>query len=114
MPPFEVLVLEKPDQIFVEQPFSMKLRIRNNLSGERQRLSINGVKSKMANILLSGSNDLDIGVLEGQSHYDFAMEFFPIATGIHPILGIQVSEKISGMTADLDNLAIIRVLAPVA
>ena len=99
----------------MEQKFTLKLRIKNNLSGERLRLSIKGIRPKMTNILLTGSNEIDIGVLEGLSHYDFTMDFFPIAPGVHSITGLLVSEKISGASIELDNLALVRVnVAPAA
>jgi hypothetical protein len=107
--PFEVVVLEKPQEATVEKSFTIKLRIKNNVSGERQRLAIKGDKSKMTHILLNGSNEVDFGVLEGLSFFDFTMDFFPIAPGIHPISGLFVSEKISGMNIELNNLAFIRV-----
>lgn len=110
---FEVVILEKPKQICVEKKFTLKMRIKNNLSGERLRLSIKGIRSKMANVLLTGSNEIDIGVLEGLSHYDFTMDFFPIAPGVQSISGLLVSEKISGASLELDNFAIICV-APAA
>lgn len=112
--PFEVVVLEVPPRVIVEKPFKLKLRIKNNLSGERLRLSIKGVKSKMTNILLRGSNEVDLGVLDGQTHCDFDMEFLPILTGLHPLSGLIISEKISGALVDLDNLAMIKILPPVA
>jgi hypothetical protein len=83
--------------------------MQNNLSGERQRLSVKGIRAKMSNILLKGRNDIDIGVLDGQSSLDFELEFFPLLTGLHPISGLMISEKISGLTLDLDQLAMIQV-----
>ncbi|KAJ3304362.1 hypothetical protein HDV03_002843 [Kappamyces sp. JEL0829] len=107
---FEVKVIQQPKTVTVEKAFRLKLRIQNNLSGERLRLSVKGNKSKMTNILLKGSNDLDIGVLDGLTHHDFELEFFPILTGFHPITGLSVCEKISGTTVELENLALISVI----
>ncbi|KAJ3364448.1 hypothetical protein HDU91_002592 [Kappamyces sp. JEL0680] len=106
----QVKVIQQPKTVTVEKAFKLKLRIQNNLSGERLRLSVKGNKSKMTNILLKGSNDLDIGVLDGLTHHDFELEFFPILTGFHPITGLSVCEKISGTTVELENLALISVI----
>ncbi len=75
------------------------------------RLSVKGNKSKMSNILLKGSNDVEIGVLDGQSFHDFELEFFPILTGLHPLSGLSIHEKISGTSMEIDNLASISIFS---
>ncbi|KAI8915070.1 hypothetical protein BC831DRAFT_438842 [Entophlyctis helioformis] len=106
---FEVTVVEQPDLIFVEQPFKLKIRMRNNVVGERLRLSIRGVKNKMTNVLLRGPNDIDVGTLDGAAHTDIDLEFFSLVAGLQRITGIQVTDKISGTTRDIDSLAVVRV-----
>jgi hypothetical protein len=108
--PFEVNVLEQPKSVKVEKPFKLKLRVQNNLSGERLRLSVKGQRSKMTDILLRGPNDLDIGVLDGLTHHDFELDFFPVSIGFFKIGGLVVCDKISGQVLELDSLAMIRVL----
>lgn len=108
--PFELHVLEQPSVVNVEKPFKLKMRIQNNLSGERVRLSISGVKSKMSNILMQGSNYLDIGVLDGQTHHDFDLDLFPIMTGLFKVAGLVVTDKISGSSFELDSVATIKVM----
>ena len=53
-----------------------------------------------------------MGVVEGQGFRDFQMTFMPLVPGVHPIVGVDVDEKISGMSVPVDGLALINVLAP--
>ena len=64
----------------------------------------------MKNILLKGSSSLDIGVLDGLTHHDFELEFFPLLSGFWKLGGLVISDKISGQILELDELTSIRVL----
>ncbi|KAI8899613.1 hypothetical protein BC833DRAFT_614574 [Globomyces pollinis-pini] len=111
IPPYELIVLDQPNLAFVEKPFKLQLRIRNNLPGERQRLSITGNKTKMNQVVLSNINDYDVGPVDGQQWHDFELNFISLVSGLHKISGLIVSEKISGTTLEIDNLTSIRVVS---
>eukprot|EP00842_Homolaphlyctis_polyrhiza_P006583 jgi/Hompol1/6926/HPOL_002118-RA len=108
--PFDVSVISQPAEIRVEQPFKITVRLRSHLPNERMRLSIHGQKTKMANILLRGSNDIDLGGLDGVSHIDVDLEFLALAPGLQQITGLRISEKISGASKELSPLAVVRVV----
>lgn len=108
--PFELSLLEVPI-VKVEHPFKLKFKLQNNMSGERLRLSVHGVRSKMRTIILCGSNDHDVGPLDGGRSYEFELEFLALATGLHKIEGLLVNEKISGVGVDIDSLGLIQVIA---
>jgi hypothetical protein len=109
--PFEMSISKLPTPIHVEKPFKIKFTIRNNLSGERLRLSVHGNKNKMTHIMLRGPSDHEVGTLEGQSSYDFELEFFALSTGLHKLTGLKISEKLSGSDVEIDSLGLIHVLA---
>jgi trafficking protein particle complex subunit 13 len=109
--PFEMSIVTMPKVIKVEKPFKITFRIRNNLEKERLRLSVHGIKAKMSNLVLRGSSVHDVGTLDGQSTYDFELEFFPLVPGLHKLCGLSISEKLSGSEIELAAFGLIHVLS---
>ncbi|KAJ3308536.1 hypothetical protein HDV04_001159 [Boothiomyces sp. JEL0838] len=107
--PFTISVLEIPT-VKIQEPFKLPIRLRNNLSGERLRLSVHGT-TKMQNILLRGSNDLQVGTVDAGGYIDFELQLIALQTGLQTLSGLTVNEKISGVKLELDNLATINVLS---
>jgi hypothetical protein len=50
-----------------------------------------------------------VGTLDGQSSYDFELEFCALLPGLHKITGLTISEKLSGTVVDVDSLDMIRI-----
>ena len=108
--PFDVTVVQQPQSVRVEQPFSVTVRITNQTIDDKLRISLKGVKSRMNHILMRGSSHIDAGLVEPSSYVEVQLEFFALVTGIQRIVGIQVADKISGIVKDLDALAVIRIV----
>ncbi|KAJ3267932.1 hypothetical protein HDV01_003718 [Terramyces sp. JEL0728] len=106
--PFTITVLETP-VVKIQEPFKLQLRLRNNLSGERLRLSVHGT-TKMQNILLLGLNDHQVGTVDAGGYIDFELQFIALSSGLQTLSGLTVNEKISGVKLELDNLATINVM----
>jgi trafficking protein particle complex subunit 13 len=107
--PFEISVVHVPPRIEPECPFVIKVRARNNLPDEKQLLSIQGVKSKMSNVLIYGSNEIKLGFIEPQSSLEFEMTFFALLAGVHKVTGLKITEAVGGSSKDVDCLAIVHV-----
>ncbi|ORX58323.1 DUF974-domain-containing protein [Hesseltinella vesiculosa] len=91
------------DQIHLEQPFQLKLRVHNH-SSQPMHLVLSADKTKMGSVLLSGLSTQDLGqVVAGQS-IDAQLEFFPLAPGLQRIGGLKVTDVVSGYTKDVDHL----------
>jgi hypothetical protein len=104
---FEIIVISI-SHIHVETPFTIRLRIRNNLE-EKLKLIIQGIKSKMSHILIYGPNEINIGEIEGRCNVDFEMKFFALIPGTHKITGINIVESFSGVSKEVDCLAVVHV-----
>lgn len=105
--PFEISVVAI-SLINVETPFTIRLRLRNNLE-ESLNLKVQGVKSKMSHILIYGSNEINVGEIGGRGHIDFDMKFFALLPGTHKITGINIVESSSGVSKEVECLAVVHV-----
>ncbi|KAI8913523.1 hypothetical protein EDD86DRAFT_200727 [Gorgonomyces haynaldii] len=108
--PFEVSIVKQPNHLEAEKPFRLTLRVRNNLPDEKVRITVQGVKSKMSQVLIMGSNYLDLGPIDPSGHIDFDMSFFTLVPGHHKISGLKIEDKISGLSRDIDALGILHIL----
>ncbi|KAJ3385045.1 hypothetical protein HDU92_003272 [Lobulomyces angularis] len=101
---FELAIISIPDVIYSEEPFKLKLSLKNN-SNTKAHYIISAVKVKMSSILLNGNSDLDLGEFLEKEEKNFEMEFFPLLTGLHKIVGVKVIETFSSVEREVDKLA---------
>lgn len=109
--PFEITVVSiTPEIQSVEQPFNIRVRIRNNCNPEeKQVFSVVGVKSKMSSILIYGKNEIKVGELKGQRQIDIDLSFFALLPGIHKVTGLKVVENLSQVEKEVECLAVVHV-----
>ncbi|KAI8062722.1 hypothetical protein BC940DRAFT_308223 [Gongronella butleri] len=91
------------DQIQLEQPFQLKLRVFNH-SAQAMHLVLSADKLKMGPVLLSGRCSQDLDTVAANQSKDTTLEFFPLAPGLQRIGGLKVVDTVSGYTKEVDHL----------
>jgi hypothetical protein len=104
---FDVNVVKIPT-VYVERPFKLTLSISNNL-GERILPSIKFIDQKMPNVLTCGPSDIQLGVIDALGLIEFELEFIALSYGSQVISGVVITDKISGFSKEVENLAMVQV-----
>lgn len=106
--PFDVIIVAQSPNTRAEQSFTVKCRVRNH-SSEVVRIQIRGNKSNMCNVLMNGPNQLLVGNVDPESSVEFDLDLFSLSAGQFRITGLVAVDQISGISKELDQLAMIQV-----
>lgn len=102
--PFELSVISQPASILVEEPFTLKCRLKNHHGSESLRIKIVLDKSQMKHVLFRGLSEHALGNVPPLSFVDFDLEFFPLYSGLFKISGLKIQELISGYSKEVTAL----------
>jgi hypothetical protein len=108
--PFEVTVISQPLEILVEEPFTLKCRLRNMSPSDSVRIKVLLDKSQMKHVLFHGVSEHALGTVPPLSFVDFELEFFPLYPGLFKISGVKIEELISGSSKEVSSLTQVLVL----
>jgi hypothetical protein len=88
-----LFVVSLPPRVRVEEPFTVRFMYTNDNTADDQRVyQLQSVKPKMTSILLAGSTTV---MVSGQRQ-EVELQFFPLLSGLHPILGLRLVDPTSG------------------
>ena len=99
--PFNVAVLSRPEEVYAEDVFSITFRVKNLLN-DKARLSLVAVKNKMGSILIQGTSERMLGVLEKGAVKDVKVDFLGLYPGFYGVTGLRLVDRISGQEMDVD------------
>ncbi|KAI9596455.1 hypothetical protein BDF19DRAFT_421497 [Syncephalis fuscata] len=87
--------------VVVEKPFNIEFRITNR-SDAQMRLQLSAVRTRMGSVLLNGQASRLLGELEPGTSMDVTLEFLSLASGLHPVGGLKLTDLIGGETKTLN------------
>lgn len=100
---YELVLLEAPGSVKLEQPFSIKLQVRSN-SMRSFELRLQLLKEKMVTILPCGLSNRSLGVFEPRGSKTVTVDLLPLGLGVHRISGFRLSCPKMSTHVDFDAL----------
>lgn len=99
----DVIVVQIPDNIVLETPFSIDCKIVN-YSDRKMSLKLVAEKSRMSGVLVNGVSGQTLGEIPPEGFRMFKLDLFPIAAGLQKVSGLRVLDGITGRSIDLENV----------
>jgi len=100
---YELILLEAPGAVKLEQPFSIKLQVRSN-SMRSFELRLQLLKEKMVTILPCGLSNRSLGTFEPRGSKTVTVDLLPLGLGVHRISGFRLSCPKLSTHVDFDAL----------
>lgn len=100
---YELILLEAPGTVQLEQPFAIKLQVRSN-SMRSFELRLQMLKDKMVTILPCGLSNRSLGTFEPKGTKEVTVKLMPLGLGVHRISGFRLSCPKFSTHMDFDAL----------
>ncbi|KJE92725.1 hypothetical protein CAOG_03639 [Capsaspora owczarzaki ATCC 30864] len=97
-----VTVVEVPDNVVLEVPFTVQCRI-TNYSEHKMSLRLFAVKSRMTGVLAAGVSGQSLGELFPEASKIIPLEFFPAVPGLQRVSGLRLMDVITGKSFEIDS-----------
>eukprot|EP00128_Syssomonas_multiformis_P012526 Colp12_sorted_trinity150504_noHs@24358 len=105
----KVAVVKLPENVFLESPFSITVRI-TNVTERKMSLRLFAVKAKMSGVFINGVSGMELGELEPDASLTIDIPLFAMLPGLQRVTGLRVVDQLSNKNYDVDKLTEVLVL----